>query len=259
MKMLGKLTVAEGGENPIQLRKAGNSAKFFETLMVLKNGVGTVSRSAEDCFSYQKPSHIRIGGNPQGVEGVCTKTGELVSLLEVLTFTDGTARAVLRTRAMQVVWMQLIKSNNYCTSFQKLEAVVENCLMVLHFDIAILRALKGAWTAFTQSIKMVGSGNLTAPNGLKYSVQVTARIPYLAVVEFAINAKVMELRVMQSPEAGWCTVHLLDSSILGSVWLDVTPDVDSMVDQINADCCREMWPYFRQCKCAIESLYLKTY
>ena len=54
-------------------------------------------------------------------------------------------------------------------------------------------------------------------------------------------------------------MQLLDSTILGSVWLDVTPDVDSMVDQINADCYREMWQYFRQCKCAIESLYLKAY
>ena len=152
--------------------------------------------------------------------------------------------------------MHLIKSNNDCASFQKLEAVVVNCLVVLHFYIAILRALEGAWTAFTQSIEMMGSGNLTAPNGLKYSVQVTARISYLAVVEFAIKAKLMELRVMQSPGTGWCTVQLLDSTILGSVWLDVTPDADSMVDQVDADCYRERWQYFRHCKCAIEGLYL---
>ena len=188
--------MAEGGEYPIQLRKAGNSVKIFEALMVLENGVFTISRSAEDHFSYQKPSHIRLGRNPQGVEEVGTRTDELVSLLEVVTFTDGTARTVLRTRAVQVVWMQLIKSNDDYTSFQKLKPVVANCLIVLHFDVAILRALEGAWTAFTQSIEMVGSGNLTAPNGLKYSVQVTARISYLAVVEFAIKAKVMKLRVM---------------------------------------------------------------
>ena len=79
--------------------------------------MSTVSRSAEDCFSYQKPSHIRLGGNSQGVEEVGTRTDELVSSLEVVTFTDGTARTVLRIGAVQVVWMQLIKSNNDCASF----------------------------------------------------------------------------------------------------------------------------------------------
>ena len=64
---------------------------------------------------------------------------------------------------------------------------------------------------------------------------------------------------MQSPRAGWCTVQLLDSTILGSIWLNVTPDADSMVDRIDADCHRERWQYFRQRKCAFESLYLIVY
>ena len=41
--------------------------------------------------------------------------------------------------------------------------------------------------------------------------------------------------------------------------MDVTPDADSIVDQIDADCYRERWQYFRQCKSAIEGLDLKAY